>query len=295
VLAIAASNLRHLSPEVTQYRVAECYYLSCSLRDYQTTRHFPPEKLGQDGVNRLLLSGVLLNVLAFAFPESEMTSDNNDPGSSWVFLPRQERLGWLALHAGLRFLFKAMDAYLEQSLVFLGPFFFGGRKAWGLKRGLGVEIMPERWVRFFQLDSVDSSGECGTATIRRPRQTVNDGGVHEVDGRVYLLPAIVLAQLRHLEPVPETIFTNLFFLGKMDTEFRELLFQRDRRALWLFGYWLGLMCRYQKVWWFESRVTRDYKAVCLWLDGVNDDNDDNDNDEWKVMMDELKGLEGTEG
>ena len=126
VLAMAAFHLRHQPPAVSQHRIAELYHLGSSLQDYQKTIKTSPEKLGQDGVNRLLFSGLLLNVIAFALPESHGEGDDADPGTSWVFLPREDRLGWLALYAGLRVLSKSMHAYMEQSLVFLGPIFFGG-------------------------------------------------------------------------------------------------------------------------------------------------------------------------
>ena len=84
-------------------------------------------------------------------------------------------------------------------------------------------------------------------------------------GDVFRSKVIILAKLRDLEPVHSNVFQNLKFLGKVQEEFRALLYQRDQRALWLFGYWFGLMCRFEGVWWCNKRVKRDYRAIRMWL------------------------------
>lgn len=52
----------------------------------------------------------------------------------------------------------------------------------------------------------------------------------------------------------------------MHSEFRALLCDRDERALWLLGYWLGLMSRFEGLWCCDKRVRRDYKAMRMWLE-----------------------------
>jgi hypothetical protein len=300
ILAMSASHLRHQCPAVPQHRVAEFFHLSLALQEYRKTLTISPQELGQAGVNTLLLSGFMLNLLAFTRPEPHAVAEtqDSDPSSSWVFSWRDDRLGWLALQAGLRQLLKSLDTYLPGCLDFLGPIFFGNKgteTAWGLKRGVGLEQVPELWVKMLNLDSVDNSGECGTATFGKKSASSQLTQSTQSDAdEAYLLPALVLVQLSPLKPVPENVFKNFFYLGKMGPEFRALLFKRDARALWLFGYWLGIMCRYEGLWWFEDRVRRDYTVICNWLEEVPVSqinrhwNDENGAAMWKKMLDELR-------
>jgi|SRR5271154_1581921 len=99
ILAITACHLRRVSPGILQHRIAERFQHSLALQDYQRVLDTPREKLGRSGVDALLLSTVLLNILAFALPESETAGGggDHDPSTSWVFSPREDWLGWLAL------------------------------------------------------------------------------------------------------------------------------------------------------------------------------------------------------
>ena len=107
--------------------------------------------------------------------------------------------------------------------------------------------IPERWIKFFGLDGVGYNHHCDSSNVLYP-------------------PAKALAELRLLEPIQSNVFKILLFLGKVSAEFRALLLERDDRVLWLFGYWFGLMCRFDGIWWCEQRVKRDYKAVWIWLE-----------------------------
>jgi len=255
LLAITACHLRHVSPGILQHRIAEHFQHSLALQDYQRVLDTPREKLGQSGVNALLLSAVLLNILAFALPESETAGGGNepDPSTSWVFSPREDRLGWLALQAGLRPLLISMAAYLDKTLSFLNLIFLGAEKEnWALAVvSRGLEGVPEIWIKVFGLDGASCGCDC------------------ETTGDIFRSLVTVLVQLRDLEPIRLNAFKNLQFLGKVHPEFRALLYDRDERALWLFGYWLGLMCRFEGMWWCDKRVRRDYKAILMWLERLH--------------------------
>lgn len=221
----------------------------------------PKTTLGQSGVNELLLSAVILNMLSF------MVSDDNDavysdPYASWVFSPDPNRLGWLSLQAGLRPLLISMPAYLGQCIKFLDPIFIGpDQKTW-LKPGPDtIQTVPKIWLKAF-----------------------SKGDILE---EVYRGPLLVLAQLRHLEPHTHNVYHAIGFFFKVYPRFLELLFERDVKALWAFGYWLGLMCRFEGVWWWEKRVRCDYEAIKLWLllTRIADQNPI-----WAVLIAELQGL-----
>ena len=262
ILAITACHLRHVSPGILQHRIAEHFQHSLALQDYQRVLDTPREKLGQSGVDALLLSAALLNILAFALPESETAGSGGgepDPSTSWVFSPREDRLGWLALQAGLRPLLISMAAYLDKTMSFLGLIFLGDEKESWTGVGRGLEGVPERWIKVFELDGAGCGCDCETA----------DSTARAKPGEVFRSLVVVLAQLRDLDPVRLNVFKNLHFLGKVHPEFRALLYDRDERALWLFGYWLGLMCRFEGMWWCDKRVRRDYKAIRMWLEQLH--------------------------
>jgi hypothetical protein len=79
------------------------------------------------------------------------------------------------------------------------------------------------------------------------------------------------------------------FLTKIHGDLKSLLYNRDERALWLLGYWLGLMCRYEGIWWCERRVRRDYEAVRMRLYELHlGERAGVDGLYWKDMMQELE-------
>jgi hypothetical protein len=128
---------------------------------------------------------------------------------------------------------KSIAPYIEETLIFLGAIFFDRKQdTWELtKMSNGLEGIPERWIQVFELDGSGSGCDVsGTSTsaIFRPAVTI-------------------LTHLRDLEPVQSNVFKNLQFIVKVQQEFQALLFERDERALWLFGYWLGILCRFKGV------------------------------------------------
>lgn len=82
---------------------------------------------------------------------------------------------------------------------------------------------------------------------------------------VFREPLRVLALLKDLEPVEANIYMYLQFVGKLGPEVRALLYEQDDQAMWLFGYWFGLMCRFEHIWWCGRRVRRDFTAILIWL------------------------------
>ena len=65
-------------------------------------------------------------MISFVLPECEILSNGEvDPEDSWVFNPRADRLNWLALQCGPRFLLKSTAAYLRPAVHFLGQIFLG--------------------------------------------------------------------------------------------------------------------------------------------------------------------------
>ncbi|KAG4422537.1 hypothetical protein IFR04_004306 [Cadophora malorum] len=192
-------------------------------------------------------------MVAFTLPHQER-GDEDHPKSSWVFSSKEGRLGWLALQAGLRPLSISLSAYTDKAVAFLDPIMFGqGRAGWReIHRYRRLDIVPETWIRAFKLN--------------RDR-SVYGSNVTKQNG-IFGPALIVLAVLRGIHPPQSMILFNWVLLLKIHGELRTLLYNKDARAMWLVGYWLGLMCRYKGIWWCERRVRRDYEAVRMWLQGL---------------------------
>jgi hypothetical protein len=293
ILTISACHLRHLAPDIPQHRVAEHFQQSLALQEYQKALDTPLEALGQPGVDALLVSAILLNILAFALPSYEDVSHKDpDPTTSWVFSPRKDRVGWLAMQAGLKPLLQATTKYLDKTLSFLATICFGlGHDKWEFVGvGEGLEQVPDTWIEVFEL----TSGECGCerGILHHGAEGTESGKANDQArdrvGDVFRQPAKMLAELRTTMPTKASVFKYLQFVAKLEPHFRALLRDRDERALWLFGYWLGLMCRYNGLWWCDKRVRRDYKAIHMLLDQLHlTDRRAKEGAMWKEMMVDL--------
>lgn len=274
LLAITACHLRHMSPRILQHRIAEHFYQSLAIQDFQIALETPSKSLGQQGVNALLLAALLLNMIAFTLPHQD-NGVEDDPKSSWVFSFREDRLGWLALQAGLRPLSISLSAYTENTVAFLDPIMFGhGKAGWReIRKFQSLSIVPESWIRAFKLKNDSFSCESSNAD----------------QNNIFGPATIALAYLRSIHPPQSMILFNWVFLLKIHGDLKSLLYNRDERALWLLGYWLGLMCRYEGIWWCERRVRRDYEAVRMRLHEMHlGERAGLDGLYWKDMMQELE-------
>jgi hypothetical protein len=217
----------------------------------------------------MLLSAVLLNILAFVLPPSDCPGEHDDPSTSWIFNPNEGSLSWLAMQAGIRPLMLSMAGYLSNANAFLGLMLVGDDQ-WTMRMSVSsyrVDIIPKVWLKAFELDADD----CSSLSY---------------NFRTLLL---VLAQLRCIPPSQVNIFRNLQFPGRLYAEFRSLLYDRDERVLWLLGYWLGLMRRCEKMWWYEQRVNRDYEAIRIWLYSLNLlQRPDTKGKVWREMMEDYE-------
>ncbi|KAF2866328.1 hypothetical protein BDV95DRAFT_208403 [Massariosphaeria phaeospora] len=255
MLAVVACHIRHLSPRTVQHRIAEHFQQSLALEEYQRALNIR-YSLDQDGVHALVFSAGLLNMVAYSLPGSDYDAAVLDPLTSWVFSERQDRLNWLALQAGLKPLLVSLSAHASSGIDFLGTIFFGpNKKTWALTRmGDQALQLPPLWSRAFNLASPNQPPGCDVQT-------------NSTD-EILRLPLLVLTQLRQLDAAGPHTLAQLQFMGKVDARFQKMLFERDERALWIYGYWFGLVCRYGGSWWCRERAMRDYRAIRIWLGGL---------------------------
>ncbi|KAJ2894361.1 C6 transcription factor [Zalerion maritima] len=123
-------------------------------------------------------------------------------------------------------------------------------------------------------------------------------------------PIRILSLLHPLPATAETHYKYNQFIGKITPEFKRLLETRDEKALWVLGYWFGLMRRFRDMelwkndglkdkpgsaprgmWYVSTRVERDYRAICLWLTMARvTDRKGREGQLWSIAMDDLEAL-----
>lgn len=263
ILTLSACHLRHTSSGITRHRIAEHLYQSLALEQYQKVFNMPREALGHSGIEALLFSAMLLNILTFPLVES---GANHDQSASWVFGPCDDLKGWLALQGGIKPLVMSASTQVYEIRRSIGETMFGcDENNWPTPNfDLDLSTLPYAWIKAFNLENSESVDDFGQ-------------------------PIAILRQLQYIEPLRSHVFRNLLFVWKMPLRFRTLLYSKDERALWLFGYWLGLLCRYKEAWWCEKRVQRDHQAICVFLNQLClPDRAGSEGKIWRQMMNEIE-------
>ncbi|KAH7322996.1 hypothetical protein B0I35DRAFT_476891 [Stachybotrys elegans] len=264
LLALSACHLRQQTPGSVQHRIAEHFQQSEALHEFQQALDTPRQDLGEQGVSVLILSAILLGQITFALPASETADDEHlDPRSSWVFDQGDSQLGWLDLQVGLHSLIASVAPYGGPALDFVSSIFIQDREDtwWGAQGERPLRAMPSTWAHVLHFD--------------------NEIPVHS--------QASALLDLRDTQPVAPNVFKALIFLGDIDQNFRQLLNTKDERALWMLGYWFGLLSRFEDVWWTRQRARRDHQAILMWLQQLNlGGRPGPQGQAWQAMMHELE-------
>jgi hypothetical protein len=294
LLAISAAHLHHLCPNNIEHRIATYYYTDHALEHYRAYLSLPTVQLGQEDVTSLMASGVLLNVLAFTLKD-----ENGDAGSE-----EDDRSGWLALQAGLRPLFhrliEAASNKIKGSMLHnLGQLFLGERKdSWNVPpfshAGPPTEpvpssgAIPASWKKVFGLDSLNLATEDCAAVCNSPHA-------------VFVPLLKTLSRLRNKDPAQSSVLMHFAVLSKMHPQFRCLLRDNEPRALWAFGYWVGLMRRFVDadsggaLWWCEDRVRKDCAEMKWRLNRLGPMEIAGEvKDDWNLLMEEFRELIMTE-
>jgi len=261
--------------------------------------------LPSEEVGTLLVTAILFNLLTFALPADEdpapatataaaATAADADPSKSWVFSTRPTRLDWLAIQLGLRELVIASLPYRNAA-----PLSRGQTEECGPRKGRdrdplteaeardaaippdGPELdarVPDAWVEVFGISRKPAAGSARKRCLleplekrklRKKKKTRDDdggdAGEEQTRDHLFREPLFILAETREMAPTMANVFHYLQFLGKLEPEFKALLYDRDPRGMWLFGYWLGLVCRFDYIWWVTRRARRDFAAIVIWL------------------------------
>jgi len=231
VLAASACHLRHYSPNPTPHHIAELSQTSVAITTLKSTLALP---LNKERADALLCMAVMLNGVAFAYVTTKSLS------TSWVFSNNSDRLDWLDLQLRFKNLEEATSQFRESSL--LQPILDaanGQGPPTDHARDMSFESVPTAW-----------------------KMLIGDKDTQNY--RLYREPIRLLAELRITEPHRNNSIAYFGLAMKLEDGFRDLLFERDLRALWILGYWLGLLGRLN-IWWCSRRVERDWTAVLCFL------------------------------
>lgn len=213
-------------------------------------------------VEVFLTSALLLNILNFSASGS---AEGGTDQAWWTIGDCESLNGWLALQSGIKPLILSSTSQISETRTLMGHIMFGRDDGqWPTPNfKFDRDKLPESWVKALDL---------------------NDLTTVEVLGQ----PAMILHELRQVKPLSLNVFKNMLFVWKMSERFRLLISQKEERAVWMFGYWFGLMCRFEGVWWCKERVTQEYRAVYSFLDQLHLPDRNVTGQFWAEMMRQLQ-------
>lgn len=235
LLAFASYHLgEHIQQQQTSpssYRVAQYFQQGLAIRGLKTALL---QSVDLQEVDAMVFTSMLLNVLSFAWCKDD---------ESWVFSNDPSRLDWISICFGLKAVLMATvdirktSTYpwghrplTAQENIFLGS--YGG--------GVFLVNVPMAWIMIFNLDS------------------------EQKEESIFYEPVRILAETRLLEPRSDALYLHTSFFSKLDKRFHNLVQFGDERAMWLMGYWMGLLCRLN-CWWMLKRVRKQYLEIRAWL------------------------------
>ena len=76
-----------------------------------------------------------------------------------------------------------------------------------------------------------------------------------------------LSRLIRLKGSPANVLSFMVLAGGITKEFRELLHQKDPRALLILAIWYSKL--FHSTWWMARRARVECQAICLYLDGLD--------------------------
>jgi len=255
MLAVSACHLRHYTPNPAPHRIAELGQESVAISALQTAIIQPMHK---DRADAMLCAAVMLNAVSFACLGGDSVS------SSWVFSDSPDRLDWLDMQMRFKKLEQATMQFRKSS--FMEPILDaadGPPPSPGGPEDADLEKVPTAWRRL--IGAKDS-----------PRYWI------------YREPVRDLAELKVLRPDCSGALAHIGFVAKLTDGLRNLLYDKDPRAVWIFGYWLALVGRLG-LWWCSRRVKRDWAAAVRFLQekGLSEQAGE-DGQMWKALLFDLE-------
>ncbi|KFZ20119.1 hypothetical protein V502_03349 [Pseudogymnoascus sp. VKM F-4520 (FW-2644)] len=230
VQALTSLHDRHFSGQPNKRQIAaESYHLSRAAAQFNRKLSAPLAPADRDAV---WAAGCLIGWIVFCSIDATQASE------AWPLAPpKPSDLEWIRMNDAKALLWGITDPTRADSM-----FSITAREyATGMNKRSAFDIgIPPTFSRLYGLDDPESENGPYAVAVR---------------ALVALLP---------VECGCENYVTFLLFQGHMQPSFRELLAQKDARALLLLAYWYAKICR--AVWWVERRATIECEAICLYLE-----------------------------
>ena len=241
LLALSARHLMHLQPDYKPHQLSYNYHIqrAASLLQAQLVQPLSPSN-----IDLVISNCIFINI-------TSIVHDELDPSTSFVMKEDpsavDDGLRWLNMQGSVSTIFDGAADLLLQS--FWLPVF----------QEDGPEISMTTLPASLALAGATGIPQCLASICDiTPDSDASSNDYH--------------LALRHLVSVTEggieiswASYGNLVcFTGRMPSRFRNLLRQKDERALLLFAYWLTLI-RHLDLWWAQGRTRNDCTAICMVL------------------------------
>ncbi|TVY69038.1 Sterol uptake control protein [Lachnellula suecica] len=233
ILTLTSIHDRYLSPTPSwKPSVNELYHWSkgVSLINKMLSSPWPPEAR-----DSLWSGSSLLGAIAFS------SVDASRPEEAWPLKPSEScDLEWLRMSEGKQAIWKIADPLRPDSA-------FHALATELLRDGMYTEAIfdiQDLPFAFFSLYGLD--------------ENTTDGN------NPYYSTIRSLSPLLHMECNHTTIAKYLGLMGHLTKELKDLLKEKDPRALLLLAFWFGKLSH--GVWWVARRASLEGQAICIYLE-----------------------------
>lgn len=233
VQTLTAIHDRYLDPSKTPRRsVTEMYHLSQAATSYNMNLSAGVEPGDRDA---LWGTAILLGIISFA------SLDVSDPREAWPFRdPDPSDLEWLGLSHGKKTVWRIANPMRSDSIFYplVDEYIDNATPATTLH---WAQCVPPAFISLYGLDDM-------TTTEDNPYE-------HAV---------------QTLAPLLKTKWTRynnqrfFYFVQSFQPVLKNLLKQKDPRALLLLAYWYSTIC--DSMWWMSRRAIVECQSICLYLE-----------------------------
>lgn len=231
MLALTLMHDRALSKLNTPLSTTEAFHWYRSVMLFNTKLAGPVQPSDRDP---LWATAMCLGIISFYFLEAER------PQEAWPLkLPSATDLNWLKMTDGKKALWSVAGSppggslfdtpFPEESLL---PSIPGSR----------LETLPSEFIKLYDLENPLTDDENPYRAVATP-----------------------LIQSLYTESILHIIVGFLTFIGNMRPDFKQLLEQKDPRALLLLAYWYAKVCQFD-LWWMSRRAMLEGQAICMYLE-----------------------------
>lgn len=233
VLALTLMHDRYLAAELnTKQTPSEAFHWFRSIALFNSRLSEPVQSSERDA---LWGTAALLGVIAFGYVEAEK------PEEAWALAPPSSLdLNWLKMSSGKKEIWNITQPFRPDSVF--QPLALEFTSFLPTPKGPGLEALPPEFIGLYNLDA-------GSTTDNNP----------------YHYPASALAKSLNSGSEYIAVLSFFSFVGHASPGYRQLLEQKNPRALLLLAYFYTQVCQYHR-WWMRRRTMLECQAICIHLE-----------------------------